>query len=66
LHVFSRGTISSLGDQFHIVEQGPFRGGKIRLVEFALQDRIYALVSGSLNTQEVSVTVQSIGTAIQE
>jgi hypothetical protein len=41
------------------------RRSEAGFVEFAFQNCRNALVSGSLNTQEVSVAVQSIRTAVQ-
>ncbi len=65
LYVFGCRTISGLGDQFHVVEQHPLRRSETRLLELALNNRVDALISSSLNTQEVSVAVQSIRTTVQ-
>jgi hypothetical protein len=65
LHIFCRRAISGLADLPHIIEQHPLRGGKPRFVEFAFDDGLYALISGSLSTQEVSMAVQSIRAPVQ-
>jgi hypothetical protein len=54
-----------LRDQFHIIEQRAFRWSQARVVELALENGIYALIGGSLNTQEVGVAVQSIWAPVQ-
>jgi hypothetical protein len=65
LHVFRRCAICRLGDLLHIIEQPPFGGGQSRLIELAFDDGLYTLIIGSLNTQEVSVAVQSIRAPVQ-
>ena len=66
LNIFAGRTISSLGDQFHVIKQRPLGRRETRLIELALENCIDALIGGSLNTQEVSVAVQSIRTVVQE
>jgi len=39
--------------------------GQAGLVDLALQDSGYTLIVGSLNTQEVGMTVQSIWTTVE-
>src|SRR5271166_29674 len=65
LNVLSGGAISGVSNQFGIIQQGTFRGGEAGLVQLAFESRDYALIGGSLDTQEVSVAVQSIRAAIQ-
>jgi hypothetical protein len=54
------------GDLLDINQQGAFGGRQAGRIEFTFQNCSYALIGGSLNTQEVSVAVQSIGAAIEE
>jgi hypothetical protein len=49
-----------------INQQSAFGGRQAGLIEFAFQNCSYALIGGSLNTQEVSMAVESIGAAIEE
>jgi hypothetical protein len=65
LHIFRGSAISGLGDLLHIIEQHPLGRGKSRLLELAFDDGLYALIGGSLNTQEVSMAVQSIRAPVQ-
>lgn len=53
------------GNQLNIFHQGALCGSQSRLVEIALHDSFYALIGGSLNTQEVSMAVQSIRAVVQ-
>lgn len=66
LNVFAGGAIGCFGDQFHVVEQGPLSGGQAGDVEVSVENRANAGIIGSLNTQEVGVTVQSIRTMVEE
>lgn len=54
-----------VGDQLGVVEKRALGGGETRVVELARQDGCDAIFSGSLNTQEVGVAVQSIRAAIE-
>ena len=54
-----------LSDQLRILHQRVFRRSQVGLVDLAFQDRGDTLFVGSLNTQEVGMTVQSIGTAVE-
>jgi hypothetical protein len=65
LHVFKRGSIRRLRNLLHVVEQHALRRRKRGSVEIALGDGLYGLFFGSLNTQEVSMRVQSIRAAVQ-
>lgn len=49
----------------HIVEQSAFRRAQACLFQIAIRDGLYCFIFGSLNTQEVCMRVQSIGTAIE-
>jgi len=60
LNVRHRGSVSRFGDELRVIEQRTLRRRKAGFVEFAFQDCRYALVCGSLNTQEVGMAVQSI------
>lgn len=55
-----------LGDQFHVGHESALGGREAGFIEFAFEDCGDALIGGSLNTQEVSMAVQSIRAAIQE
>jgi hypothetical protein len=65
LNVLVRGLIGGLCYQLNIIEQSAFRRRKPGLLEFALENRIDALITGSLNTQEVGMAVQSIRAPVQ-
>jgi hypothetical protein len=65
LHILGGRTISGFGDQFDVIQQKALRYGKAGFVQLAFKNCGYALVRSSLNTQEVSVAVQSIGTPIE-
>jgi hypothetical protein len=54
------------GDLFGVNQQSALCWRQAGLIEFAFQNRGYALIGGSLNPQEVSVAVQSIRAAIEE
>jgi hypothetical protein len=64
LNIFRSGTVSGIGDLLNVVEQQALGGREAGFVEFTLENCAYALIIGSLNTQEVGVAVQSIRTAI--
>ena len=61
-----RGACRVFGDQFDVNHQSALCRSEARFIEFAFEDCCYALIGGSLNTQEVGVAVQSIRAAIQE
>lgn len=65
LHVLVRRAGSILCNQLHVVEQYALGRSQSGLLEFALENRRYALIGSSLNPQEVSMAVQSIRTAVQ-
>jgi len=65
LHIFRSRAIRGLRDQFHVVEQDALRRRQARFVELAFENRCNTFIRSSLNTQEVSVTVQSIRTPVQ-
>jgi hypothetical protein len=62
----ARGFGRCRGDEFCVVEQRSFCGRQPCFIEFALQDCFNASICCPLNTQEVSVAVQSIRTPVQE
>ena len=55
-----------IGDEFDVGHQGAFGGREPGFVELAFEDGFYGLVSGSLNTQEVGVAIQSIWAPVQK
>jgi hypothetical protein len=65
LNVVGGGAVCSVRDQFYIAEKSTLGGRKAGFVEFAFENCTYTFISGSLNTQEVSMTVQSIRAAVQ-
>jgi len=65
LHVLRGRAISGLGNQPGIIQQQTLRHAEAGFIQFALENCGYALIGGSLNTQEVSVAVQSIRTSIE-
>jgi hypothetical protein len=54
-----------MGDEFCILQQSAFRVRELGFIKFAFGNRRDRLVRSSLDTQEVSVAVQSIRTAVQ-
>lgn len=65
LHIFLRRTVRGFGDLLYVIEKGVFRRAQPRLIQVAVGNRLYGGLFCSLNTQEVSVRVQSIRAAIQ-
>ena len=65
LHIIVRGAIRRFRHLGYIVEQCAFRSAQACFFQFALRDGLYGFVFCSLNTQEVCMRVQSIGTAIE-
>jgi hypothetical protein len=65
LHILWGGARSVLGDELNVVEQSPLGGRKAGVIELAFENRFHTLIGGSLNTQEVSMAVQSIWTPVQ-
>jgi hypothetical protein len=66
LNVRGGGFVGSLCDEIRVIEQGAFSGCQSRVIEFTFENRRNALIGGSLNTQEVSVAVESIRAPVQE
>jgi hypothetical protein len=66
LHVLGGGAIRGFGNLPNIVEQRSLGRRQPGLIQLALENRLYALITGSLNTQEVCVTIQSIRTAVEK
>jgi hypothetical protein len=64
LDIFSRRAIRRFGDEFGVLQQRALGVGEAGVIELAFQNCRYALIIGSLNTQEVSMTIQSIWTAV--
>ena len=65
LNILDGGAVGGVGNELHIRQENSFRFCKARLFELALQNCRYALIGCSLNTQEVSVAVQSIRAPVQ-
>jgi len=65
LDIFMRRTGSIMGNFFHIFKQSALGGREGGRVELTLENGIHTLISGSLNTQEVCVAVESIRAAIE-
>src|SRR5215469_8798942 len=66
LDVLGRGAICGFSNFLDVVEQRSLGRRQAGLIELALENRLYAVIISSLNTQEVGVTVQSIRAAIQK
>jgi hypothetical protein len=66
LDVGVRGLRGGKSNFFYVVEQGALGGRKTCVVELTLENCLYAFIGGPLNTQEVSVGVQSIRAAVEE
>jgi len=49
--------MGGIGDQLDIIQQEALRHAKAGVVQLAFENCGYALIGGSLNTQEVSMTV---------
>ena len=65
LHILRGCFVSSFRNQLHVLQQGPLAGSETGFGKFAFDDCLYALIGGSLNTQEVSMAVESIRTTVQ-
>jgi len=65
LDIVNRGTVRRFGDEPGVIQESALRRSEAGFVEVTLENRGYALVIGSLNPQEVSVAVESIGTSVQ-
>ena len=65
LHIVGACLVGSFGDQLDKIQQRLLTGRETSFIELAFDDGLNALISGSLNTQEVRVAVQSIWTPIQ-
>ena len=65
LDIVSSGTVRRFGDEPGVIQKCALWCGEASFVEFAPENRGYALVIGSLNPQEVCVAVESIRTSVQ-
>ena len=65
LYIGVRRPAGSFGDELHVVDQSPLSRSQPGFIELTLENCAYALIAGSLNPQEVGMTVQSIRTAVQ-
>jgi hypothetical protein len=66
LDIGVRGAVGIYGDFLDVIEKRALGCSQASFIELAFEDCRYAFVGGSLNTQEVGVGVESIGTAIEE
>jgi hypothetical protein len=66
LYVIGRGAVRRFGNFFNVVEQDAFCWRQPSFIQLAFENGFYALITGSLNTQEVGMTVESIRAAIEE
>jgi len=57
--------VGAFSDKLHVVHEDVFRFREARVIELAFQYGCNACVGSSLNTQEVSMAIQSIRTAIE-
>jgi hypothetical protein len=57
LNIISSGAISGIGDDLDVIQQSALRRVEAGFVQLAFENCGYALIGGSLDTQEVSVTV---------
>ena len=57
--------MGSVRDQLDVIQQRALPRSKARFVKFAFDDGSYTLIRRSLDTQEVGMAVESIGTTIQ-
>ena len=64
LHIFRSRTVGCLCNQLDIIKQNALRRCQARFVELTLQNRCNTFIGRSLNTQEVSMAVQSIRAAV--
>jgi hypothetical protein len=60
------GTAGGMGDEFNIVQQCALGRCQARFLELALENRRDALIAGSLDPQEVGMTIQSIRAPVEE
>ena len=65
LNVIPGGAAGRFGDELYVIEQSALSRSQPGLIELGLENCIHALIAGSLNPQEVGMTVQSIRTAVQ-
>jgi len=65
LHVFVSGAIGSFRHLADVLQQPALRIAQPRAREISVRQRLYRFFLCSLNTQEVCMRVQSVGTAIQ-
>ena len=65
LNIFVGRTVCSVGDQLNVTKQADLPAGKSCFIQLTFQDGLNTFIGCSLNTQEVSMAVQSIWTAVQ-
>jgi hypothetical protein len=65
LDVIRGGTAGGFGDELHVIEQNPLGRSQSGFIELTFENCAYALIAGSLDPQEVGMTVQSIWTAVE-
>ena len=65
LHILGGGTMGGVGNEPGVIHEHAFGGTQACFIQLAFQNCRNTLVTGSLNPQEVSVTVESIRTAVE-
>jgi hypothetical protein len=65
LYVFRSGAICRLSHLGYIVQQGPLGWSQSRIIEDAMGQRLNRSLFCSLNTQEVSMRIQSIRASVE-
>ena len=65
LHMLRGCLVSGFRNQLYIFQKGALTRTETSLFKIAVEDRFHALICGSLNTQEVSMAVESIWATIQ-
>ena len=65
VHVLWSGAVGCLRHLLYVLQQRALRIAETGLIQLSLSDGLNCLLVGSLDTQEVGMRVQSIGTAIE-
>ena len=65
LHVLGRGAGGGLRNKLHVFKQCSFSRGQSCVFELPFENCRYTLITGSLDTQEVGVAIQSIRAPVQ-
>ena len=65
LNILRRGTVGRFRYVFHVIKQYSLGLGQAGIIKIALSDSLYCLFLCSLDTQEVSMRVQSIRASVE-